>query len=90
MLEARVSRPAERMQALASLPALVKRTALAAWPRESIAALNGPGWSDFVQPPLPRRPHSGRDHKKECKQGATPATSALPPLNPMMAGAEIE
>ncbi|QRM54177.1 DUF4381 domain-containing protein [Sinorhizobium sp. BG8] len=48
-LEASIAGPAARRYALASLPALIKRTALAAWPRETVAALSGPGWSDFLK-----------------------------------------
>lgn len=49
LLETGINRPDGRKQALASLPSLVKRTALAAWPRETVAALNGPDWSDFLK-----------------------------------------
>lgn len=34
--------------ALHLLPALLKRTALAVWPRESVAALSGAGWHGFL------------------------------------------
>jgi len=30
------------------LPALLKRTALAVWPRETVAALSGAGWHRFL------------------------------------------
>jgi len=35
-------------EALARLPALLKRTALCAWPRSRVAALSGPEWHDFL------------------------------------------
>ena len=41
--------PDGRQRALASLPALIKRSALAVWPRETVAALSGRGWSDFLK-----------------------------------------
>jgi len=34
--------------ALPLLPALLKRTALAVWPRETVAALSGAGWHRFL------------------------------------------
>jgi len=34
--------------ALQQLPALVKRAALAAWPRERVASLNGAAWHQFL------------------------------------------
>ena len=48
-LEARIGRDAERLQALAALSAIVKRTALAAWPREQVAALSGREWGEFLK-----------------------------------------
>ncbi|HZS56354.1 MAG TPA: DUF4381 domain-containing protein [Bryobacteraceae bacterium] len=33
----------------AEIPALLKRTALAAWPREQVAALSGEGWLAFLE-----------------------------------------
>jgi hypothetical protein len=33
---------------LQQLPVLVKRAALAAWPREQVASLNGPAWHRFL------------------------------------------
>ena len=33
---------------LQRLPALLKRTALSAWPRDSVAALSGPPWHNFL------------------------------------------
>lgn len=34
---------------LAALPALVKRCALAAWPREQVAGASGAQWAQFIQ-----------------------------------------
>jgi hypothetical protein len=39
---------ADRPEAIASLPALLKRTAIAATSREEVAALTGPDWLDFL------------------------------------------
>jgi Domain of unknown function (DUF4381) len=39
------ARPSE---AVVSLAELLKRTALSAWPRQEIAALNGPRWFEFL------------------------------------------
>lgn len=39
----------QRGHALAALAALLKRTALAAWPREEVAALSGEAWGRFLQ-----------------------------------------
>ena len=36
-------------QVLAALPALVKRCALAAWPREQVASRSGADWAQFLQ-----------------------------------------
>lgn len=38
----------DRAQALLSLAELLKRTALAAWPRETVAALSGTSWREFL------------------------------------------
>ncbi|KAI3592969.1 hypothetical protein D9X30_1840 [Cupriavidus sp. U2] len=38
----------DRAQALLSLAELLKRTALAVWPRETVAALSGTSWRDFL------------------------------------------
>ncbi|HSV61633.1 MAG TPA: DUF4381 domain-containing protein [Variovorax sp.] len=37
-----------RAAVLAALAALIKRCALAAWPREQVASINGARWVDFV------------------------------------------
>ena len=37
-----------RARALVGATVLLKRTALAAWPRDQVAALNGEGWSRFL------------------------------------------
>ena len=38
----------EREPALRELPELVKRTAMSVWPRETVAALTGEGWLQFL------------------------------------------
>lgn len=48
LIEARIGTAQTRGDALAALPAILKRTALAAWPRETVANLNGPGWTQFL------------------------------------------
>ena len=40
--------PQTNAAALVALPELVKRCALAAWPREAVAGLSGARWADFV------------------------------------------
>lgn len=44
VLEART----DRAQALAALPEIIKRTALAVWPREQVAGLSGEPWVAFL------------------------------------------
>lgn len=39
----------QRAQALAAVAALLKRTALAAWPRETVAASSGEVWGRFLE-----------------------------------------
>lgn len=48
-LEARIGNDTDRGEALAALPAIVKRAALAVWPREQVAALSGPAWIEFLK-----------------------------------------
>ena len=48
-LEASIGHLEGRQHAVAALPAIVKRTALAAWPRPTVAALNGKAWADFLK-----------------------------------------
>ncbi|MBP1886849.1 DUF4381 domain-containing protein [Sinorhizobium mexicanum] len=47
-IEQYLADPATRGMALAQLPPLLKRVALAAWPRETVADLNGPLWVGFL------------------------------------------
>jgi hypothetical protein len=47
-LEARAGDERQRAAALGDLPALVKRTALAAFPREVVASLSGEPWLRFL------------------------------------------
>jgi len=47
-LEARAADDGQRDAALREVPALVKRTALAAFPRETVASLSGPDWLRFL------------------------------------------
>lgn len=47
-IEAKLAAPTTRGAALAALPVLLKRTALAIWPRESVAGLHGTGWTGFL------------------------------------------
>ncbi|WP_427309479.1 DUF4381 domain-containing protein [Cupriavidus sp. H39] len=46
--------PMRRATALRAMAALLKRTALAAWPRAQVASLTGGGWAEFLQA------HAGR------------------------------
>jgi hypothetical protein len=47
-IEAQLRAPGTRATALAALPSLLKRTALAAWPRAEVARLSGTPWRDFL------------------------------------------
>jgi hypothetical protein len=48
-IDRRLRDPLTRTQALGDLAFLLKRTALAAWPRQSVAALSGNAWANFLQ-----------------------------------------
>jgi hypothetical protein len=48
-LEGRLGDEAGRAEALAALPGLLKRVALAAWPRQDVAALSGAAWVTFLR-----------------------------------------
>lgn len=48
LIEERLGAPQTRGEALAAVPVILKRTALAAWPRETVANLNGRGWTQFL------------------------------------------
>jgi hypothetical protein len=41
--------PGERIAVLLALAELLKRLALAEWPRQTVAALSGPAWREFLQ-----------------------------------------
>ncbi|MBV8270795.1 MAG: DUF4381 domain-containing protein [Cupriavidus sp.] len=41
--------PGERITVLLALADLLKRLALAEWPRQTVAALTGPAWREFLQ-----------------------------------------
>jgi hypothetical protein len=58
-LEASIGDPAGRRIMVTMLPALIKRTALAVWPREEVAALNGREWSVFL------KAHAGKAEMEE-------------------------
>jgi hypothetical protein len=47
-VESQLGDDAARATALAKLPPLLKRTALAAWPRDEVARLSGRSWRDFL------------------------------------------
>ncbi len=53
-LESRLPDAASRPAAMAEIPPLLKRVALAAWPRPDVAALSGDAWVAFL------RAHAGR------------------------------
>ena len=46
--ETSLAHPGERLRALGELPVLVKRTALARYPRRKVASLNGESWLRFL------------------------------------------
>jgi len=41
--------PGQRITVLLALAELLKRLALAEWPRQTVAALTGPAWCEFLQ-----------------------------------------
>lgn len=45
--------PNRRAAVMGSLAELLKRTALSAWPRETVASLTGPSWFGFLDRSLP-------------------------------------
>jgi len=47
-IEARLDAPQSRAEALAAIPVLLKRTALAVWPRETVSPLSGAAWVSFL------------------------------------------
>jgi hypothetical protein len=54
-LDARLRKaPDSTVSVVGALPELLKRTALAAWPREQVASLSGAAWVDFLSA------HAGR------------------------------
>jgi hypothetical protein len=59
-LEAQLDDRKRRPAALAAIPPLVKRVALAVWPRPEVAALSGQAWTEFL------RGHAGRDGLPEA------------------------
>ena len=67
-LEAAAHDPSHRLSALSELPTLVKRVALAAWPRETVASLSGPSLLAFLD-------HTGRMQAFQTGPG-----NALPEL----------
>jgi hypothetical protein len=48
------------MTDLGSLPGLLKRAALSAWPREEVAALSGPAWHRFLDDSAGMETFSGK------------------------------
>jgi hypothetical protein len=48
-IEARLADDGERGKALAAIPELLKRVALAAWPRTEVASLSGSSWVAFLR-----------------------------------------
>lgn len=48
-IEAALQDPAQRVAALAAIPPLIKRTSLAAAPRERVASLSGEAWLQFLK-----------------------------------------
>lgn len=48
-IEADMAAPERRIDGLRKISALLKRTALAAWPRQSVAAITEDRWTSFLQ-----------------------------------------
>jgi Domain of unknown function (DUF4381) len=55
-LEKNIGDPALRRQIVGELPVLLKRVALAAWPREEVASLSGTEWAQFLGAETPDHP----------------------------------
>ncbi|MDW6022885.1 DUF4381 domain-containing protein [Mesorhizobium sp. BAC0120] len=49
LLERQIDRPEQRSAAVRALPELLKRVALAAWPRGEVASLTGERWVEFLK-----------------------------------------
>ncbi|MDX0455083.1 hypothetical protein BMJ34_16515 [Sinorhizobium medicae] len=74
--EKEVDQPSGRRHAMQSLPALVKRTALAAWQRETVASLSGKEWSDFLEAHAGRARIDGEAYRFFAESEYRPATLA--------------
>lgn len=48
-LRPHLAAPESRAEALRAMAPLIKRTAIAAWPRRDVAALSGPDWVEFLR-----------------------------------------
>lgn len=54
LLTRNLNNPEQRVPSLRALPELVKRTALAAWPRSAVAGLSGDLWLEWLDDSWPR------------------------------------
>ncbi|TCL74000.1 DUF4381 domain-containing protein [Rhizobium sp. BK251] len=79
-LEAAIADPQTRPEALCEIPALLKRTALAAWPREAVAPLSGQEWCAFLEHSgdLGGRPTGIHDVLQDIEYRGRAALMALP------------
>jgi hypothetical protein len=73
-LEAKLQDPVQRVAALAAIPPLIKRTSLAAAPRERVAALTGDAWLAFL-----KRTGPGAKHGFDEESGALLALVSYAP-----------
>jgi hypothetical protein len=64
----------------AGIAAILKRTALAAWPRERVAALRGAGWAAFLRRSAPRAGLDTLTAAALADLAHAPAAAATPAL----------
>lgn len=84
-IEASIENEATRWDAILSIPQLLKRVALAAWPRSDVASLSGEPWRCFLQvqngaEPLPSEFAAivyGMEYRGERAIGSIDETEAL-------------
>lgn len=58
LLEQQLGDPATRPRSIAAMPELIKRVALAAWPRSEVASLTGKQWVEFLRQNAGKHPLS--------------------------------
>lgn len=74
--EKEIDQPSGRRHAMQSLPALLKRTALAAWQRDTVASLSGNEWSGFLKTHAGKARIEGEAYRFFAEGEYRPATLA--------------